>query len=44
MRAAYARSRIVERVLIRDGKIARWREYQYRSDLDFETFAGLSGF
>jgi hypothetical protein len=31
-------------VLIREGKIARWREYQYRSDLDFETFAGLSGF
>jgi uncharacterized protein (TIGR02246 family) len=31
-------------VLIREGKIARWREYQYKSDLAFETFAGLSGF
>jgi hypothetical protein len=31
-------------VLVRDGKIVRWREYQYRSDLDFESFAGLSGF
>ena len=27
-------------VRIRDGKIANWREYQYRSPLSFEQFAG----
>lgn len=29
-------------VTIRDGLIATWREYQYRSDLPFEGFAGES--
>jgi len=29
-------------VTIRDGSIASWREYQYRSDLPFSDFAGPS--
>jgi ketosteroid isomerase-like protein len=31
-------------VKVENGKIARWREYQYESDLDWEAFAGDSGF
>ena len=31
-------------VLIRNGKIAKWREYQYQSDADWETFTGKSTF
>jgi hypothetical protein len=26
------------------GKIVKWREYQYKSELDWKTFAGESGF
>lgn len=31
-------------IQFRDGKILRWREYQYQSDLPWEDFAGESGF
>ena len=31
-------------VLLRNGKIAKWREYQYKSDLDWVTFTGRSKF
>lgn len=31
-------------VQVVDGEIARWREYQYRSDLDWTQFVGTSGF
>jgi len=31
-------------VLVQGGKIAKWREYQYKSDSDWETFAGKSTF
>jgi hypothetical protein len=27
-----------------EGRIVKWREYQYKSDLDWKTFAGESGF
>ncbi len=31
-------------VQCRDGKVARWREYQRESELDWEAFAGPSRF
>lgn len=31
-------------IQFRDGKIFRWREYQYQSDLPWDDFAGESGF
>jgi SnoaL-like domain len=31
-------------VKVEDGKVARWREYQYASDLDWEAFVGASRF
>jgi ketosteroid isomerase-like protein len=31
-------------VKLDNGKISRWREYQYKSDMDFEQFAGKSSF
>jgi ketosteroid isomerase-like protein len=31
-------------VKIRDGKISNWREYQYKSDLEWRDFAGKSDF
>ena len=40
------RNRYHGAVLIRiaDGKIANWREYQYRSELDWDEFVGLNRF
>jgi hypothetical protein len=31
-------------VKVRHGRISRWREYQYASDLDWDVFVGESGF
>ena len=31
-------------VLVQNGKIAKWREYQYKSDTDWEAFTGKSRF
>ncbi|MGH2636821.1 MAG: nuclear transport factor 2 family protein [Actinomycetota bacterium] len=31
-------------VQLRDGRVARWREYQYASDLDYGEFVGPSRF
>jgi ketosteroid isomerase-like protein len=40
------RNRYHGAVLIRivNGKIANWREYQYRSDLDWDEFTGVNRF
>jgi hypothetical protein len=31
-------------VKVEGGEISRWREYQYRSDLDWNAFVGENGF
>ena len=31
-------------VLVQNGKIAKWREYQYKSDSDWDAFTGRSKF
>lgn len=31
-------------VKIKDGKISNWREYQYKSDLDWKAFVAINDF